>query len=135
MGMKWVRAKDGAIFGVCKGLARTLDIPVGIFRILWICSILFFGAGIGLYLILAISLPREDKQVEALDPWLLGVCAKVAQRTDIEVGVARFLAISLALLSMGATVVGYVVLYFVLDSNKKPIQSSEANPPAPRATM
>src|SRR5665213_1061584 len=123
MAMKWVRAKDGAIFGVCKGLARALDIPVGIFRLFWVLSILFLGAGIGIYLLLAISLPREDKTVEALDPWLLGVCAKIALRTDLEVGIVRFLAICLSLLSMGATLVGYVVLYFVMDKNSS--QSSE----------
>lgn len=133
MGMKWVRAKDGAIFGVCKGLARALDIPVGVFRVLWILSILFLGAGIGLYLILAISLPREDKVVEALSPKLLGVCSKIARRTNIEVGVARFLAICLAFLSLGATVVGYIILYFVLNE-AKPAQSSDNNPSIPRAT-
>ncbi len=65
--MKWVRAKDGAIFGVCKGLARTLDIPVEIFRLLWLLSILFLGAGIGLYLLLAICLPREEQTGRS--PW------------------------------------------------------------------
>ena len=132
MSMKWVRSKDGALFGVCKGLAKTLDIPVGIFRIIWILSVLFFGAGLGLYLILAISLPREDKIVEALDPRLLGVCCKIALRTDVEVGVVRFLTICLSLMSLGATVVGYVVLYFVLED--KATQSSERKPSAPRAT-
>ena len=132
MTMKWVRAKDGAIFGVCKGLARTLDIPVGIFRLIWILSILFFGAGFWLYFILAISLPREDKTVEALDPWLLGVCSKIALRTDVEVGIIRFLTIVLSLLSMGATLVGYIVLYFVMDETKP--QSSESNPSIPRST-
>ncbi len=115
--MKWVRAKDGAIFGVCKGLARALDIPVGVFRLVWIVSILFFGAGIGLYLLFALSLPRKDKLAQAREPWILGVCAKIATRSNLEIGVVRFLAISLALLSMGATGVGYVVLYFVLDNS------------------
>lgn len=132
MTMKWVRAKDGAIFGVCKGLARTLEIPVGVFRLIWILSILFFGAGFWLYFILAISLPREDKIVEALDPWLLGVCSKIALRTDVEVGIIRFLTIVLSLLSMGATIVGYIVLYFVMDETKP--QSSDNNPSIPRST-
>ncbi|MGZ3722205.1 MAG: PspC domain-containing protein [Bdellovibrionales bacterium] len=127
--MKWVRAKDGAIFGVCKGLARSLDIPVGVFRLLWVASILFFGVGFGLYILLAITLPREDKTVEALDPWILGVCSKIALRSDLEVGIVRFLAICLALLSGGAALVGYIVLYFVLDE-KKP-QSSDSSPSTP----
>lgn len=131
--MKWVRASDGAIFGVCKGLAKTLDIPVGLFRLIWICSVLFLGAGVLLYLMLAISLPREDKQVQALEPWLLGVCSKISLKTDLEVGIVRFLAISLSLLSMGATIVGYIILYFVLDKN--PSYSSESKPSNPSATM
>lgn len=124
--MKWVRARDGIISGVCKGLARNFDIPVGVFRLIWIVSLLFFGAGLWLYLVLAVSLPREDKLTTALDPALLGVCARIAVKTDVEVGVVRFLAICLALLSFGATIVGYVVLYFVMDQKKL---TSRAQPP------
>ncbi len=130
--MKWVRAKDGAIFGVCKGLARALDIQPGLFRLIWVASVLFFGAGLWLYLLLAVSLPREDKLVEALDARLLGVCAKIAVRTEVEVGLARFMMICLALMSMGATVFGYIVLYFVMDSKKS--QISESKPVTPPAT-
>ena len=137
--MKWVRSRDGALAGVCKGLAKTLDIPVGVFRLLWLISLLFFGAGFWLYLMLALSLPREDKTVEALDPWILGVCSRISLRTDVEVGVVRFMAIVLSLLSLGATLVGYVVLYFVLD---KPVantantnHSSDSKPVTPPATM
>lgn len=130
--MKWVRAKDGAIFGVCKGLARTLDIPVGIFRLFWLISILFLGAGLGLYLLLAICLPREDKQAEALDARILGVCAKIAVRTEMEVGIVRFLAVCIMFMSLGATLVGYIVLYFILDDKK--IQSSESKPSTPPVT-
>src|SRR5688572_25673499 len=107
--MKWVRAKDGTIFGVCKGLAKAFDIPVGLFRLLWVLSVLFLGAGLWLYILLAISLPREDKVVQALDSMILGVCARIAVKTEVEVGVVRFLAICLSLMSMGATLVGYIV--------------------------
>lgn len=131
--MKWVRAKDGAIFGVCKGLARTLDIPVGVFRLLWLVSVLFLGAGLGLYILLAICLPREDKTVEALDSRILGVCSKIALRTDVEVGVVRFIAVAMLFLSLGATLVGYIVLYFVL-GEKKNGQSSDNNPATPPLT-
>lgn len=136
--MKWVRAKDGMIFGVCKGLARSLDIPLGVFRLIWLVSLLFLGAGLGLYLILAICLPREDKTAEAADGWIMGVCSKIARRTGLEVGIVRFLAICLSLLSFGATLVGYVVLYFVLDDRPEGHnggrQSSESSPPIPPAT-
>ncbi len=126
MNMKWVRARDGVIAGVCKGVARNLDIPVGVLRLVWLVGVLFFGAGLWLYIMLAISLPREDRVVQALNPMLLGVCSRIALRTHIEIGVVRFLTISLAFLSFGATVVGYIVLYFVLDQSPKPLQGPEA---------
>ncbi len=115
--MKWVRAQDGALFGVCKGMARTLSLPVGIVRLLWLCSILFMGTGVLIYVLLGICLPREDKVAQALEPMLLGVCSKIAVRSQLEVGVVRFLSVLLALFSFGATIVGYIVLYFVMDNN------------------
>jgi phage shock protein PspC (stress-responsive transcriptional regulator) len=130
--MKWVRAKDSAICGVCKGIARSLDISVGLVRLFWILSVLFLGAGLWLYFILAISLPREDKIAEAREPYLLGVCSSIARRTELEVGVVRFLAICLGLLSFGATIVGYIVLYFVMD---KPQRNSSTSPETPRFTV
>ncbi|NJM09793.1 MAG: PspC domain-containing protein [Bdellovibrionaceae bacterium] len=136
--MKWVRSSNGALFGVCKGLAQTLGISVGVFRLLWLFSVLFFGMGVALYLMLAISLPREDRVAEALDPWILGVCSRIALRTDLEVGIVRFLAICLAFLSFGATLVGYVVMYFVMDDvrpkatvNQSRTQSSDNKPATP----
>ena len=135
--MKWVRSSDGAIAGVCKGLARTLGISVGIFRLMWLISIVFFGVGIALYLMLAVSLPREDRQAEALEPWILGVCSKIALRTGLEIGIVRFLAISVALMSFGATLIGYFVLYFVMDDEEtyRRNQSSDSSPSTPPATM
>lgn len=132
--MKWVRSRDGALFGVCKGIANTLGISVGVFRLLWVFSVLFFGVGIALYLMLAISLPREDKAVQALEPWILGVCSRISLRTNLEVGIVRFLAISLAFLSFGATIVGYLILYFVMDESPRN-HNSESKPSTPPATI
>jgi phage shock protein C len=132
--MRFVRSKDGAIFGVCKGLAHAFDIPVGWVRLLWLLSICAAGAGVGLYLLLAITLPREDKTEEALKPWILGVCAKLARRSNLEVGLLRFLAICLALLSFGAAVVGYVVLYFIIDEPSAENYRSFSRPSSPPET-
>jgi phage shock protein C len=131
--MKWVRAKDGAIFGVCKGLARALDLPLGVLRLLWVLSLLFFGAGFFLYLMLAVSLPREDKAIQAIEPWILGVCSKIALKTNVEIGIVRFLTICLSFISLGATLIGYVVLYFVLDESST--KNSDSKPSTPPATM
>jgi phage shock protein PspC (stress-responsive transcriptional regulator) len=132
--MKWVRAKDGAIFGVCKGIARGLDLSVGVVRLLFILSVLFLGVGFLFYLGLAICLPREDKTVEALEPWILGVCSKIALKTSQEVGIIRFLALLLFCFTAGATLVGYVVLYFILDEKPAVTQSSDSKPSTPPST-
>lgn len=131
--MKWVRARDGMIFGVCKGLARSLDLPLGLFRLMWILSVLFLGGGVGIYLLLAVCLPREDKLNQAMDARLLGVCAKIARRTDLEVGLVRVLALCLLILSLGATFVGYLVLYFVF-SDQDSKRASATKPVTPPAT-
>lgn len=119
MKLKWVRAKDGVFFGVCKGLARTFEVPVGAFRLLWLASTLFLGVGLGLYILLAICLPREDRLAEASKPWLLGVCSRLSEKLDIEIGVVRFLTVVLGLLSGGAAIIAYLVLYVVFRLNKE----------------
>lgn len=130
MNLKWTRSADGAIFGVCKGVARTLDLPVGVLRLIWIASILMFGAGLWLYLALAIALPREDKIEKAKGSMILGVCSKISKRVDLEIGVVRFLAICLTFIGLGTTLIGYIVLYFVLDDKPTASAISPANPPS-----
>jgi phage shock protein PspC (stress-responsive transcriptional regulator) len=130
--MKFVRAQDGMIFGVCKGLARTLGLSTGWLRVAVIASVLFFG--FGLYLMLAISFPREDRQAQALEPWILGVCTRLAARTEVEVGLLRFVAVCLAVLSMGATLIGYLVLHFVVEKPTYP-SNSASNPSSPPSTI
>lgn len=115
MQYKWVKSRDGALLGVCKGLAKSLEIPVGLFRVLWLLSILFMGIGLGLYILLAVCLPYEDRTESAMEPMFLGVCAAVSERMQLEVGITRLLALILFFMSLGATIVGYIILYFVLD--------------------
>lgn len=131
LSLKWTRSADGVILGVCKGLAKALDIPVGVMRLVWLGSLLFFGAGLFPYLALAIALPREDKQNKAMEPMIFGVCAKISKRVDLEVGLVRFMAILLTLVGFGTTLVGYIILYFVLD--EKP-SASEVRPASPPST-
>ena len=61
---------------------------------------------------------RSDKLAYAHDKRFLGVCARISERTDLEVGVVRTLAVLLGLASMGATIVGYLVLYFVMPDGR-----------------
>lgn len=114
---RWVRAQDGAIFGVCKGVAKTLNLPVGMVRLAWLACVLLGGVGLGVYLLLAISLPREDRVYEALKPRLLGVCAMFAKRADMDVGAVRFVFLLLLLASLGLTAVLYIIGYLFMNDS------------------
>lgn len=113
--MKWVRAKDGVIAGVCKGMAKSLDLEVGWVRLVWLLSLICFGVGFVPYILLAVCLPREDKTEEALKPKFLGVCFRISKRTGIEVGLVRLLCLILFLSSFGLTLIGYIILHFALE--------------------
>lgn len=111
----WMRAEDGMIGGVCKGLARQFDMDPWLMRLIWIAAVLFFGLGVGLYIVFWICLPRHDRMVaEGPQKMILGVCARLHKRGDIELGLARILAVLLFLGSGGAAIVGYIILYFIL---------------------
>lgn len=120
---KWVRSNVGAVAGVCKGLAETLGIEVWILRVIWLIAMLWFGTGILLYLILAICLPRTDKLDHALDSRVLGVCARIAKRFDLEVGLVRVAAVLLALTTFGAAILAYGLCYFIIPESKEPKKS------------
>jgi phage shock protein C len=119
--MQWVRSKDGILAGVCEGLAKQLDINPWLLRAGWLTAVLFFGTGILFYVILAFSMPREDRLHEAHNKRFLGVCARIARKTELDIGLVRSLAVILGLFSFGATMVGYIVLYFVLPQEENVI--------------
>lgn len=52
--------KEKKIFGVCSGLGDYFDIDPTIVRVLFLASVLLFGTGILLYIILAIVMPDES---------------------------------------------------------------------------
>lgn len=111
---RWVRASDGALAGVCKGLGQALGIETWILRVIWLVAILWFGTGVLLYLILAICLPRVDRLDHALDGKLLGVCARIARRSQLEVGVVRTGAVLLLLVTFGTGILVYGLCYFIV---------------------
>lgn len=100
--------------GVCQGLAQQFGIETWILRTMWIISICWFGAGLFIYFILSICLPREDRMEFALQRRILGVCSLLAIRYDFDIGLVRFLAVIFAMSSLGASVFVYIVLYFVI---------------------
>ena len=48
------------IFGVCSGLGNYFDIDPTIVRIIFLASLLLFGTGLLLYIIMAIVMPDES---------------------------------------------------------------------------
>lgn len=108
------RSSNGVIAGVCAGIAKRLDLEPWLVRFLFVCSIIFFGTGLFLYVLLMLSLPREDRLDHAYDKRIMGVCATIARRSDLDVGLTRFLALLLLVTSFGWAVIAYVVLYFAL---------------------
>lgn len=123
---RWTRASDGALAGVCKGLGDALGIETWILRVIWIVSVLWFGTGILFYLILAICLPRVDKLDHALDRKLLGVCARIAKRYRIEVGLVRTGFVLLALITFGVAILGYGLCYFIVPKADEPASRSKS---------
>ena len=110
---KWKRSENGIVAGVCRGLAESFKVDIWLIRILWLIATLWFGVGLVLYFILAISLPRADRLDHALDSKFLGVCARMAVRFDVEVGVVRSITCLFATSTFGLVMIGYVIGYFV----------------------
>lgn len=123
---RWTRASDGALAGVCKGLADALGIEIWIVRVIWLIAVLWFGTGILLYLILTICLPRVDKLDQALDRKLLGVCARIAKRYRIEVGIVRTGFVVMALGTFGVAILGYGLCYFFVPKANEPVSRSKS---------
>lgn len=114
----WARSQNGVLFGVCRGLADKFDISPVLVRLALVFSVLFFGTGLLVYILLAIALPREDRIHKAYEKKILGVCLRVSQKVEIEVGLVRFLTLLVLFFTGGVTVLFYVLLHFMLDSNE-----------------
>ncbi len=112
------RAADGIFSGVCAGLAKRLDLEPWLVRFLFVCSIIFFGTGIFFYLLLTLSLPREDRLSHAFEKRIMGVCSMISKRSELDIGLTRFLALLLLFASFGWAIIAYVVLYFALPANE-----------------
>lgn len=113
--IKFYRSPNGYLFGVCRGIAESFQLNTTLVRIIWLVSIFFYGFGLGLYVMLAFSLPRQDRFDKAFNRRLLGVCAKISRKMNWEVGLVRFATLLLSLGSFGFAVLAYVVLYFSLE--------------------
>lgn len=115
---RWTRsAHEGIVAGVLSGLARGLNMDVTIVRLVWLISVLFFGSGLLLYVLLALLLPREDAIDDYEKPKFLGVCARIGRNYGHEIALVRILFTASFILSFGVTFLAYVVLFFLLPEN------------------
>lgn len=119
-GNRWVRSSQGWVAGVCQGLGERFGVDPLILRVIWLASVFFAGVGLVLYPMLAFTLPREDQLSSHQRKKILGVCDQLSQRSGLDIGLVRFLAVALALSSLGVTVIGYLILYFVMPINSLP---------------
>jgi phage shock protein PspC (stress-responsive transcriptional regulator) len=121
----WTRSANGVLAGVCVAMSQRFQVDVMLIRLALLFAILIYGVGLGLYILAAIGLPREDKLQAAQEPRVFGVCVRFAQRFDLDLGLTRVGALLLLFCSMGVALPAYIVLYFVLP---KPAEISHTNP-------
>ena len=123
MTYRWTRSNVGALAGVCKGMGDALGIETWIIRVIWLVAVLWFGSGIFLYLILALSLPRVEQLDHALDRKLLGVCARISERYQIEVGLVRAGFLISLFVTFGIGILVYGLCYFLVPAAGEPSKS------------
>ena len=127
MNSQWSRGVDGILAGVCKGLAKRFSIDVMLVRLAWLFAVLFFGFGVAAYIVLAASLPREDKLADSYQSRILGVCARFALRFDLDVGLTRTGFLTLLFCSGGLAFFAYLMLHFILPSQAELMGKSESS--------
>lgn len=110
----WTRSQEGWLAGVCQGLGERFDINPGLLRLIWLGSILFLGVGLLLYFVFAFCLPVEGRESNVLEPRFLGVCSRIALKTDMDVGLLRVLTVLIGLGSLGLTIVAYFIIHFLV---------------------
>ncbi len=111
---KWVRPTKSPIAGVCGAFANALEINVTLIRLLWLGAGLIFGTGFCLYLICWWFLPTEAKQFDPDKPVFLGVCLRLAQKSEVEVSVIRIAVFISFFASMSLTFWGYFIAHLLL---------------------
>jgi phage shock protein PspC (stress-responsive transcriptional regulator) len=121
----WYRSKEGLIAGVCRGIAERFGIETWIVRLVWLLATLYFGIGLMLYFFLVVALPLKGNSEKNKEKMILGVCAKLANRVSWDVGLTRAACMFLGLSSLGTTIVGYIILYFLLEDEPQKKKNGE----------
>ncbi|HCX72366.1 MAG TPA: hypothetical protein DHM37_01480 [Candidatus Cloacimonas sp.] len=122
--------KNRVIAGVCGGLAESLGIDANIVRAIFGLSVFFGGAGLFLYLVLMIILPKdtnyEEKEIIDVEvknksgkiyrSWdnkmIAGVCAGLARYLSWDVSLVRIIFV-LLFLSGGIGAILYLIFWLL----------------------
>ncbi|TSA28169.1 PspC domain-containing protein [bacterium] len=122
--------KNAKIAGVCSGFSEYLNVDVSLIRLIWVIFTIFGGAGIFLYIIAALIIPRKfENKVDILideddnrlaknmgNAVLSGVCAGIAKHFNMDVSIVRIVFLLLGLY-FAAGVFLYIVLALILPKN------------------
>lgn len=111
----WVRSENVWLTGVCQGMGERFGIDPNVVRLIWVFSILLFGTGLFLYILLSMVLPREDRLREYDREKFLGVCYRLSRKTGIDLGLIRLLSVISLIASFGTTSLLYFILFFLVD--------------------
>jgi phage shock protein PspC (stress-responsive transcriptional regulator) len=108
------RSDDRILAGVCSGIAERLNVgPWGI-RLLWILFMLCWGTGVAAYIMAIFSFPNSEKVQEHQAARILGVCWRLSNSLNVDVGILRFLALFVGIGSLGTFLIVYVLLHLIL---------------------
>jgi len=116
--VNWVRSRNGLVAGVFEGIGKLYGINPIVLRLLWICSVLFAGFGLLLYVILAVLMPLEGREREYQKPMILGVCKRISGQWGHDLVMVRLLFFGAFLISGGTIFIVYLILHFLMPQNQ-----------------
>lgn len=132
-----------SLAGVCSGIAAYLRIDASIVRFLFVFSLVVFGTGVAIYIILWIVIPRaQGEELEMLKEYednyhnkiyrnketkaIAGVCSGLAIHLGLEIWIVR-LAFFIGLFVFGSAFIVYILAWIIIpfDSAEKQKRSKK----------
>jgi phage shock protein PspC (stress-responsive transcriptional regulator) len=132
-----------SLAGVCSGIAAYLRIDASIVRFLFVFSLVVFGTGVAIYIILWIVIPRaQGEELEMLKEYednyhnkiyrnketkaIAGVCSGLAIHLGLEIWIVR-LAFFIGLFVFGSAFIVYILAWIIIpfDSAEKQKKSKK----------
>lgn len=123
--------KNGKIAGVCSGLSEYLEVDVSLIRLIWVIFAIFGGAGIFVYIIAALIIPRKpENEVEIIvddednkhltrdmdNALIFGVCSGIAKHFNMDISIVRIIFLLMGLY-FASGIFLYLVLALILPKN------------------